>query len=188
MSNFFNYPSPTSLLPTWAVLGPYFMREDIGNFVIFPSMCTLAEVGNSVTLGWIHGVCQSETVSHSAVSNCSPRLQPLAACSLPGSSLHAIFQARILECLAIPFSRGPPWARIKPTLSCTANRFFWATWLSGIKFIIVALTQTLQEQTSVKSYALLKQRAKVRTPEAKEDSSSAHVQEDFLGVKKGGPP
>ena len=26
------------------------------------------------------------------------------------------------------------------------------------------------------------------TPEAKEDSSSAHVQEGFLGVKKGGGP
>ena len=106
MSNFFNYPNPTSLLPTWAVLGPYFMRKDIRNFVTFPSMCALAEVGNSVTLGWIHGVCQSKTVSHSVVSDCNPM-----DCNLPGSSLHGIFQARILEWLAIPFCRGPPWAR-----------------------------------------------------------------------------
>ena len=106
LSNFFNYPNPTSLLPTWAVLGPYFMRKDIRNFVIFPSMCALAEVGNSVTLGWIHGVCQSKTVSHSVVSDCNPM-----ECSLPGSSLHGIFQARILEWLANPFFRGPPWAR-----------------------------------------------------------------------------
>jgi hypothetical protein len=27
-------------------------------------------------------------------------------CSLPGSSVHGIFQARILEWVAIPFSRG----------------------------------------------------------------------------------
>ena len=27
-------------------------------------------------------------------------------CSLPGSSLHGIFQARILECIAIPFCSG----------------------------------------------------------------------------------
>ena len=79
------------------------MRKDIGNFVLFPSMNAIAEVGSSVTLGWIHGVCQSKTVSHSLVSNGNPM-----DCSLPGSSLHGIFQARILEWLAIPFSRGPP--------------------------------------------------------------------------------
>ena len=28
-------------------------------------------------------------------------------CSLPGSSVHGILQARILEWIAIPFSRGP---------------------------------------------------------------------------------
>ena len=27
-------------------------------------------------------------------------------CSLPGSSLHSIFQARVLECSAIAFSKG----------------------------------------------------------------------------------
>ena len=30
-------------------------------------------------------------------------------CSPPGSSVHGILQARILECVAIPFSRGSPW-------------------------------------------------------------------------------
>ena len=32
-------------------------------------------------------------------------------CSLPGSSGHGILQARILEWLAIPFSRGSSWPR-----------------------------------------------------------------------------
>ena len=27
-------------------------------------------------------------------------------CSLPGSAVHGILQARILECIAVPFSRG----------------------------------------------------------------------------------
>ena len=31
---------------------------------------------------------------------------PTATCSLPGSSVHGILQARILEWAAIPFSRG----------------------------------------------------------------------------------
>ena len=32
----------------------------------------------------------------------------------PGSSEHGIFQARILEWVAISFSRGSSWSRIKP--------------------------------------------------------------------------
>ena len=46
-------------------------------------------------------------------------------CSLPGSSVHGILQARILEWVAIPFSRPDP--RIKPTSlmsSAMADEFF----------------------------------------------------------------
>ena len=32
-------------------------------------------------------------------------------CSLPGSSVHGILQARILEWVAMPFSRGSSWPR-----------------------------------------------------------------------------
>ena len=32
-------------------------------------------------------------------------------CSLPGSSVHGISQARILECIAISFSKGSSWPR-----------------------------------------------------------------------------
>ena len=48
---------------------------------------------------------------------------------LPGSSVHGIFQARILEWVAIPFSRGSSQARDKTQVSCIAGRFFtiWAT-------------------------------------------------------------
>ena len=38
-------------------------------------------------------------------------------CSLTGSSVHGIFQARILEQLAIPFSRGSSWPSDQ-TLHC----------------------------------------------------------------------
>ena len=51
-------------------------------------------------------------------------------CSLPGSSVHEIFQARILEWGAIPFSRGssPPRDRIR--VSCIGRQILnhWATW------------------------------------------------------------
>ena len=50
-------------------------------------------------------------------------------CSLPGSSVHGILQARILVWVAIPFSRGYSWPRDQIQVSCTAGRFFtvWAT-------------------------------------------------------------
>ena len=46
--------------------------------------------------------------------------------SLPGSSIHGIFQVRILECVAFPFSRSPP--RHRTQVSHTAGWFFiiWA--------------------------------------------------------------
>ena len=50
-------------------------------------------------------------------------------CSLPGSSVHGILQARILEWVAIPFSRGSFQPRDQTQVSCIAARFFtiWAT-------------------------------------------------------------
>ena len=52
---------------------------------------------------------------------CDPR-----ECSPPGSSLHDISQARILECIAISFSRGSSRPRDGTCGSCSAARFFTA--------------------------------------------------------------
>ena len=38
-------------------------------------------------------------------------------CSLPGSSIHEIFQARVLERVAISFSRGSSWPRDRTQVS-----------------------------------------------------------------------
>ena len=55
-------------------------------------------------------------------------------CSLPGSSVHGVFQARILEWVAISFSRGSSqprdWTRDSHVLPASAGRFF--TSLQGI--------------------------------------------------------
>ena len=50
------------------------------------------------------------------------------SCSLPGSSVHGIPQARILEWVAMPSSRGLSWPRDQTWVSHTAGRFFtvWA--------------------------------------------------------------
>ena len=49
--------------------------------------------------------------------------------SLPGSSVHGILQARILEWVAIVFSRGSSWPRNWTRVSCVGGEFFasWAT-------------------------------------------------------------
>ena len=49
--------------------------------------------------------------------------------NLPGSSLRGILQARILEWVAIAFSRRSSWPRGWTQVSCIAGRFFmvWAT-------------------------------------------------------------
>ena len=58
-------------------------------------------------------------------------------CRLPGSSVHGISQARILEWVTIPFSRGTPrprdWTLGSMQVSCIAGRFFtvWATREAG---------------------------------------------------------
>ena len=45
-------------------------------------------------------------------------------CSSPASSVHEILQARILEWVAIPFSKGSFWPRDWTWVSCIAIRFF----------------------------------------------------------------
>ena len=50
-------------------------------------------------------------------------------CSLPGSSIHGISQARILEWVDISFSRRSSWPRDWTLVSCIIGRHFtvWAT-------------------------------------------------------------
>ena len=45
-------------------------------------------------------------------------------CSLPGSSVHGILQARLLEWVAVPFSRRSSQPRNKTGVSCIAGEFF----------------------------------------------------------------
>ena len=63
-------------------------------------------------------------VTQSCLLLCNPK-----DCSLPGSSVHGIFQARILEWVASSFSRGSSPPRDGTRVSHIAGRFFtvWAT-------------------------------------------------------------
>ena len=46
-------------------------------------------------------------------------------CNLPGSSVHGIFQARVVEWVAISFSRGSSWPRDQTQVSCIVGRCFY---------------------------------------------------------------
>ena len=72
------------------------------------------------TLSWI-SIC---LVPQLCPTLCNPRGD-----SPPGSSVHGILQARILEWVATPFSRGSSWPKNRTEVSCIAGRFFtiWAT-------------------------------------------------------------
>ena len=63
------------------------------------------------------------------VTKSCPTLGDPMDCSPLDSSVHGILQARILERVAIPFSRGPSWPRDQTPVFCTAGRFItvWAT-------------------------------------------------------------
>ena len=50
----------------------------------------------------------------------NPTLCDYMDCSLPGSSVHGIFQTRILEWVAISFSRGSFWPRDRTHVSCVS--------------------------------------------------------------------
>ena len=63
-------------------------------------------------------------VSESEVAQSCPTLCDPMDCSLPGSSVHGIFQARILEWAAISFSRGSSQPRDRTRVSHIVGRRF----------------------------------------------------------------
>ena len=79
--------------------------------------------------GWLRGNITQLLTKKWSRSVLSNSLCPMEY-SLPGSSIHGIFQARVLEWGAISSSRGSSGARDRTWVSCIAGRCFtvWATW------------------------------------------------------------
>ena len=69
-----------------------------------------------------------KTKKESEIAQLCPTLCDPMDCSLPGSSVHGILQARILKWVAISFSRGSSQLRDWTWVSHTAGRLFtiWA--------------------------------------------------------------
>ena len=78
---------------------------------------------------FVSGILGREEKKESGVAQLCPTLCDPMDCSLPGFSVHGIFQAIVLEWAAIAFSRGSSRPRDWTRVSCIVNRHFtiWAT-------------------------------------------------------------
>ena len=81
--------------------------------------------------GWNNKTCTHVCL----VAQLCPTLCDLMDCSLPGSSVREILQARILEWVAIPFSRGSSQLRDRTQVSGTAGRSF-TIWVINPRIIL----------------------------------------------------
>ena len=94
----------------------------------YPSSC-LCQGWQRITIQCSVPQHRKEVKGRSEVAQSCPTLCDPMNCSLPGSSVHGILQARILEWVAISFSRRPSWPRDWTQVSCIVGRCFtiWAT-------------------------------------------------------------
>ena len=86
--------------------------------------------------GWRSSTC--------SVAQLCPILCDRMNCSLPGSSILGISQARILEWVAISSSRGSSWSRDLTHVSCIARQilYHWAT-RNSIDILIIQINMIL---------------------------------------------
>ena len=82
-----------------------------------------------------------------SVTNSCPTLWDLMVYSPPGSSVHGILQARILEWVATSFSMGSSWPRDRTSVSCISCigrriLYHWATWETWNSLNFALLSQS----------------------------------------------
>ena len=102
----------------------WFRREDglKCTHLIIWQLRTLMKKTNA---SYIKTFYTSKSESESEVTQSCPTLFDPMDCSLRGSSIHGIFQARVLECLAISLSRGSSLPRDWTPVSSIENRQFY---------------------------------------------------------------
>ena len=85
-------------------------------------VCFLADANRFILIwkGTLRGACV-----HAKSIQLSPTLCDPADCSQPGSSIHGILQARILEWVVISFSKESSQPRDQTSISCIGR---WQSW------------------------------------------------------------
>ena len=115
-------PSASQLLP-WEVFLTGFPRVCLKLAQICsvrllwtnPSLSPFTEIGSALWFKVFPPPSDCVCVSHSVMSLCD-----LINYSPPGSSVHGILQARILQWAAISFSEGSSWPRDRTHISCVS--------------------------------------------------------------------
>ena len=82
---------------------------------------------------WCHLPHEAARLRAMVIQSCLTLSEAMTLHSSLGSSVHGILQARILECVAIPFSRGSPWPRDRTQVShasCIGRQILY-TWAIG---------------------------------------------------------
>ena len=109
----FSGNAPLDSVSFWGIRPSYFSK-------FFPVLSILESSGKVIS-SW---KLRKSEVAQSCLTLCDPM-----DCSLPGSSVHGIFQARVLEWIAISFSSGSSRPRDRTQVPCIVDRRFtiWAT-------------------------------------------------------------
>ena len=105
---------PVSPLSLFCIAGEFFTAEPPGKPLSFIDFSTTQTESRMVTVNY----CWSE-VAQSCPTLCNP-----VDCSLPGSSNHGIFQARVLEWVVISFSMESSQPRGWTQVFCIESRRF----------------------------------------------------------------
>ena len=119
---------------SWGERGLEFSRRRKGQTSFFSTFLSLSHLKHLfffLSLGPELMITQLSlnSVKESEVARSCLTLYNPVDCSLPGSSIHGIFQARVLECIAISFSRGSSQPRDPAQVSHIVGRCLtiWAT-------------------------------------------------------------
>ena len=120
----YNLPPLTTLCSYRIFLSLYFNNFTMMYFSV-GQFCSCPE--------WVSEVTQS------CLTLCNPM-----DCSLPGSPLHGILQARVLEWVAISFSRGSSRPTDRTQISHIAGRCF-NLWATRDLVLIMPLTKPLNQ-------------------------------------------
>ena len=108
--------------------------------------------------GYVRTSAGVSEVKWSEFAQSCPTLCNPMDCSLPGSSIHGIFQAKILKWVAISFSRGSSQPRDWTWVSCTAGRLHLLSHQESQGTVGVKITKRntdIQKQRTIKREVFL---------------------------------
>ena len=95
----------------------------------FLAVSSLIRRGKTALWFLQQGMCLCAKSFQSYPTLCDPM-----DCSLPGSSVHGILQARVLECVAVPSSRGSSLPRDQTSISYASPAFAGEFFMTGAKW------------------------------------------------------